>query len=168
MRAWPILVSLIGICLAAGLPVLRYAQKERDEAVAIRVLRQIQQAQERFGTAVGGYATTAESLTAGCPGVDAALPAEALGDLDAAGYALQLRAAAGGTIVGQDCHGRATATDYYLAAAPRTARETADKAFAGSADGQLFFFVDGVAPREADMAGGLAIPIDALESFKIP
>jgi type II secretory pathway pseudopilin PulG len=168
MWAWPILVPVIGICLAAALPLARHAQKQRDEGAAVRALRNIQQVQGRFKAAVGSYATDAATLAAGCPGVDAALPADLFANLAGAGYVLQLRPAADGTTVGRDCHGRPTATDYYLAAAPRTSREAADKAFAGRADGQLFFFVDGVAPREADMAGGLAIPIDALESFKIP
>ena len=168
MRAWPILVPIIGICVVAGLPLGRYAQKGRDEAVAVQTLRQIQQAQERFRAVVGSYATDAVSLAAGCPGVDASLPADLLTNLDGAGYVLQLRAAADATTVGHDCHGHPTATDYYLAASPLTAQETADKAFAGRADGQLYLFVDGIPPSESDLASGLAIRLDEWDSFKIP
>jgi hypothetical protein len=168
MRAWPILVPIIGICVAAGLPLGRYAQKVRDEAVAVRTLRQIQQAQERFRAVVGWYATDAATLAAGCPGVDTALPADVFANLEGAGYVLQLRAAADGTTTGQDCHGRPIATDYYLSAAPRTAQETADKAFAGRADSRLYIFVDGIPPNESDLTSGLAIRLDKWDSFKIP
>jgi hypothetical protein len=168
MRAWPILVPIIGICVAAGLPLGRHAQKVRDEAIAVRTLRQIQQVQERFRAVVGWYATDAASLAAGCPGVDAALPADVFANLDGAGYVLRLRAAGDGTSMGQDCHGRPIATDYYLAAAPRRAQEAADKAFAGRADGQLYLFVDGIPPTESDLTSGLAIRLDEWDSFKIP
>ena len=34
---------------------------------------------------------------------------------------------------------------------------------------RVYVFVDGVAPREADMApGGLATPLEAMPSFRIP
>jgi hypothetical protein len=168
MRLWPILVPLLGICVAIGEPLVRSASKHRDEAAAVISLRRIQEAQGRFKTATGFYATDVASLAGGCPGFSAALPAATLDDLHRAGYVVQLRAARGALIMGVDCHGRPTASDYYIAATPDTVRQAADKAFAGRADGQLFFFVDGVAPREGDMTGGLAIPIDQLDSFKIP
>jgi type II secretory pathway pseudopilin PulG len=168
MRMWSILVPLIGICVAAGQPLARYAARQRDEAAAVSALRRIQEAQERFRTSVGGYATDVESLVTGCSEGRAGLPSTVFDELAGAGYVVQLRAAADAAVEGQDCQGRPTATDYYLTAAPRTAHETADKAFAGRADGQLFFFVDGVPPREQDLAGGLAISVDALDSFKIP
>jgi hypothetical protein len=168
MRARPVWVPLIGICVAAGLPLTRHVQKQRDEASAVRVLRQVQAAQERFKAVAGWYATDAASLVTSCPGGDAVPPATIFAPLERAGYRLQLRAAIGAMATGQDCHGRPTATDYYLAAAPQTALEAADKAFAGRADGQLFIFVDGVPPRESDMASGLPITIDEMEAFKIP
>jgi hypothetical protein len=168
MRLWPILVPLLGLCVAAGEPLVRYAAKHRDEATAVRSLRRIQEAQERVKAATGSYATHLASLAAGCPGVSEPLPGATLDDLDRAGYVVQLRAAHDALATGHDCHGRPTAADYFLAAAPGNARAAADKAFAGRADGQLYFFVDGVAPREQDMTGGLAISIDQLDSFKIP
>lgn len=168
MRAWSILVPLVGILVAAGVPLARYAAKQRDEAAIVRSLRQVQVAQERFRAAVGAYATDVASLAAGCPEGVASLALAVFDELDRAGYVLLLRAAEGALATGQDCHGRPTASDYYVAAAPQTAWTAADKAFAGRADGQLFIFFDGVPPREADMTGGLAVSIDAVESFKIP
>jgi type II secretory pathway pseudopilin PulG len=168
MRVWSILVPLVGICVALAQPLARYASQQRDEAAAVRALRQIQEAQERFKAAVGSYATDAATLVASCPDADAALPATVFAALERAGYLVQLRTARGATVTGHDCHGRPTATDYYLAAAPQAAWEAADKAFAGRADGQLFIFVDGVPPHESDMASGLPIKIDEVETFKIP
>jgi type II secretory pathway pseudopilin PulG len=168
MRVWSILVPLVGICIAVAQPLARYASKQRDEAAAVRALRQIHEAQEHFKLAVGSYATDAASLVTNCSGVEAVLPATVFAAFERAGYLVQLRAARGATVTGHDCHGRPTATDYYLAAAPQAAWEAADKAFAGRADGQLFIFVDGIPPRESDMTSGLPMMIDEMETFKIP
>jgi hypothetical protein len=167
MRVWSILGPIVGVCLAIAQPLARYAEKQRHETAVISSMRQLQEAQQRFTDAVGGYATDVAALAAGCPGASP-IPPAVFKTLDDAGYALQLRASSDSAAAGLDCHGRVTATNYYVAAAPQTARETSDKAFAGRADGQLFFFVDGVPPGESDMTSGLAIPIDALGSFKIP
>jgi Tfp pilus assembly protein PilE len=167
MQVWSILGPIVGVCLAIAQPLARYAEKQRHEAAVISSMQQLQQAQHRFTAAAGGYATDVATLAAGCPGASPVPPAvfKALYD---AGYGLELRPSSDSAAAGLDCHGRVMATNYYVAAAPQTTRETADKAFAGRADGQLFFFVDGVPPGESDMTSGLAIPIDALKSFRIP
>jgi len=168
MRVLSILVPVVGACVAAGLPLARYAEKQRHEAVAVSALRSIHDAQQRFKAALGGYATDLGTLGSGCPGNVDGVAADILDDLGDAGYVLELRAAADAMSAGQDCHGRPMATDYYISARPRTVREAAEKAFAGRADGELFVFVDGVPPREADMTSGLATTVDELNSFKIP
>ncbi len=71
MRVWSILVPLVGMCIAVAQPLARYASKQRDEAAAVRALRQIHEAQERFKAAVGSFATDAATLVTSCPGVDA-------------------------------------------------------------------------------------------------
>ena len=167
MRVLSILVPVVGACVAAGLPLARYAEKQRHEAVAVSALGRIHDAQQRFNVASGGYATDLATLSSGCPGlVDAG--ADIFDDLVNAGYVVELRAAVDATPAGKDCQGRPTATDYYISARPRSAWEAAGKAFAGRADGQLFVFVDGVPPRESDMTSGLAITVEAMNSFKIP
>jgi len=168
MRVLSILVPVVGACVAAGLPLARYAEKQRHEAVAVSALRSIHDAQQRFKAALGGYATDLGTLASGCPGNVDAVAADILDDLADAGYVLELRAAADAAITGEDCQGRQTASDYYLSARPRTAREAAANAYAGRADGQVFVFVDGVPPRESDMASGLAMTVDAMTSFRIP
>ena len=168
MRLWSILLPVIGTCVAAAIPLARYAEKQRDEAVAVNALRQIQDAQERVRDAAGAYATVLATLVEGCQGGAAALPATVLGELTAAGYVLHLRAAVDAAPGGTDCAGHPLASDYYVAASPATAGEAAEKAFAGRANGRLFVFVDGIAPSEADIASGLATPLDEINSFKIP
>ncbi len=163
-----ILVPLVGACVAAGLPLARYVEKQRHEAVAMTTLRQIHDAQQRYKAASGGYTPDLATLASGCPGKVPPLPADILDDLAGAGYVLELRAATDATPAGEDCQGRPMATDYYVSARPRTAWEAAGKAFAGRADGELFVFVDGVPPRESDMTSGLPITVDELDSFKIP
>jgi hypothetical protein len=168
MRLWTLAVPILGTWLVAGMPVATYLEKQRHEQLAIDTLGQIHQAQERLRAASGGYATDVATLVRGCEDGGAAVPHEILDDLASAGYVLQLRAAVDATVIGQDCAGRPLASDYYVSAAPRTAWEAAGKAFAGRAGGQLFVFVDGIPPREADLITGLSTPVDALDAFRIP
>jgi hypothetical protein len=168
MGLFAIVVPILGACVAAGLPLARYVEKQRHEAVAITTLRQFHDVQQKYTTTLGGYVTDLATLASGCPGKVAAVPADTFDDLAGAGYVLELRAATDATPVGQDCRGRPLATDYYVSARPRSAWEAADKAFAGRADGEVFVFVDGVPPRESDMTSGLPITVDELDSFKIP
>jgi hypothetical protein len=168
MWVFAVLVPILGACVAVGLPLARYLEKERHEAVAIATLRLIHDAQQHYKTVLGGYVTDLQTLVTGCPVNVEAVAADIFDGLAGAGYVLELRAAVGATSSGEDCHGRPMATDYYVSARPRTAWEPAEKAFAGRANGQLFVFVDGVPPHESDMASGLAITVDAMKSFKIP
>lgn len=167
MRFWTTVVPVIGACAVAAVPLVRYGQKQHAEATALAMVRTLQDAQERFRSATGGYALEVESLVAGCPGAEG-LPPGVLDELAASGYVVTLRAAESVTASGRDCGGRPIASDYYLAAAPRSGREAATRAYASRSDRRLFAFVDGVPPRESDMANGLAIPVEALESFDIP
>jgi type II secretory pathway pseudopilin PulG len=168
MWAWTVITPVIGLCLVAGWPVARYAQKQRDEARAVSTLGDIRRAQERFRTRNDGYATDLATLLAPCPGQTADLPAAILDQLTEAGYALTLRQATDAEEMGRDCHGRPLASDYYVAAAPRTAWEVAGKALAARSDGPFHVFVDGVPPRESDMTKGLATTVDRLDTFRIP
>lgn len=70
--------------------------------------------------------------------------------------------------MGTDCHGRATSSDFYAAVAPRSALD-GRQAMAMLSWGRIYVFFDGIAPLESDMGPrGLAVPLDRLESFKIP
>jgi hypothetical protein len=60
------------------------------------------------------------------------------------------------------------ASDYYSAAQPITPLD-GRQAFAMTARARIYVFFDGIAPRESDMRpGGLAVPLDTVERFKIP
>jgi hypothetical protein len=168
MRLWILVAPIVGTCLTAGLPLATYVDKQRHEQQAISTLGRIHEAQERFRAVFGGYATDVATLVRGCDGARGLLPPAVLDDLVRAGYVLELRAAREVTLMDRYCEGRSIASDYYVSAAPRTAWQAASNAFAGRADGQLFVFVDGIPPRESDIAAGLAIPVRALESFRIP
>jgi hypothetical protein len=163
-----VLVPLVGILTAAGVPLARYALMERHERTAVAVLQRVQAAQAQFHRRAGGYASDAASLTTACPGETPVLPAESVQALGAAGYTLTVRPAQGAAAVGMDCHGRAVVADYYVAAAPTSSRVAAREAFAGRGDGRLYVFFDGLAPREADLGTGLATPLDARDALRIP
>jgi hypothetical protein len=168
MRA-TILIPLAGIAVAVAVPLVRYAQAQRDELIAIEVLAEVRAAQERFRMQSGGYATDAASLVAGCAGSRSALDPRMLGRLSGSGYTLALRAARGvAASPGRDCHGRALTADYYAAVAPVDASRAAQQAFAAQAAGDIFIFYDGIAPTEADIAQGLATPLAERSRFKIP
>jgi type II secretory pathway pseudopilin PulG len=167
MRALSVVIPIVGIVFMAGVPLWRYAERERNERGAIDALHAVHAAQRAYRAAGSGYATDIAALSAPCGGV-APLAGDVLERLAAFGYTVRLRAAEGARATGSDCQGRGTSSDYYLAASPVSAHTAARQAFAGRADGRLYLFVDGIAPREADMDGGLATPVELRESFRIP
>ena len=165
---WTVVLPLVGGIIAAAVPLVRYAHMRRDERVAIDVMAQMHGAQVAFQRRAGGFATDETSLTTRCDGHEPALSRDVLGRLEAAGYGLQVRAAEGAGVTGRDCLGRDVATDYYVAIAPLSPATRARQAFASRGDGRVYLFVDGLAPRERDMTSGLATPLEARDSFRIP
>lgn len=168
------LLAVAGVLATVARPVMMYVRMNRAEhfaAVALRTLADAQRAFRSSGGA-GGYATELASLTIPCPGqtvaaltLDPRLGSQANGSQ---GYILQLRQARQAVQVGTDCHGRPTASDYYAAVRPAT--ELAGRqALAATSRGRIYLFFDGIPPAEDDMgAGGLAVPLERLPSFKIP
>ena len=168
---WRRLVPLTGTALLLAWPLGRYALKVRDEAQALNVVHEIRRAQEVFRSSVqgAGYVGSIESLTTGCGAVPAPMSRVTLADLERAGYIMQLRPSASSRPMGQDCHGRPMADDYYLGVQPAEAAVAGQRAYGATSRGDVFVFFDGVAPHEQDMtAGGLAKPQEALSAFKIP
>jgi hypothetical protein len=164
-RALPVLV----VVAAAAVPLVRHVREVRAERVGADVARLVVEAQWWFRAAGTGYATRLASLTTPCPGVArAALDASVIARGVAAGYEVTLRAAEGASWRGPDCHGHPTAENFHLGVQPR-APAPPRLAFGATAQGGIFLFVDGIAPRERDMEpGGLAVPIDADGAFRIP
>jgi type II secretory pathway pseudopilin PulG len=164
-------VPVLGIVIAVGIPVMRYASKDARERAAITALGQVHAAQEAFKSRTGGYATELASLTAlpsRCGAVHPVLAADVVAAIDGAGYALQLRVAHGAVLAGHDCEGRPLASDYYVAAAPTSSSAPVPQAFAAQKGGRIYLFYDGIPPREADIASGLATAVDERETFRIP
>ncbi len=168
---WRVILPLVGIALAVAVPLARHAQKVRAEHTAAEFLAHVRAAQQRFREEhqSAGYASALASLTTACPGSGGAAMGQPTATLIDAGYHVRLRPADGAVTVGDDCHGRPLASDYYVAAEPISAETPAQQAFAVTAAGRVFVFFDGIAPRERDMAaGGLATPLDRLDVFTIP
>jgi type II secretory pathway pseudopilin PulG len=169
MRQWIVLVPVIGMLAAAALPITRYAMKQRHEQTALEIMEDVRAAQERFREANGGYASDLASLVRPCHSTPAALGGSRLDELRSAGYVLTLRgefSPAGPS--GADCHARPLAADYFLTAAPVSAEEAAQQAFAARAQGDVVIFYDGIAPRPEDLATGLPTPAAERDTFKIP
>lgn len=146
----------------------QYRMRDAEKAAAATMAAVIE-AERAFRRAGGrgGYATDLQSLTTPCPGEQTSALS---GDLPVAKYDYRVivRAAARALTNGTDCHGRPTATDFYTATAPAHAW-AGRQAMAATAWGRIYVFFDGLAPAERDMeTGGLAVPLDTLDTFKIP
>ena len=168
VRDWIMVFPVIGTIVTASVPVTQHVTRQRHEQIAVDVIQQVHQAQLAFHTRWGGYAADIASLTTPCPSSAPVLAGHQLSFLEESGYSLQLRAAHGAGASGRDCFGAALVDDYYVGAAPSSVAEAAQKAFGGRADGRVYVFFDGIAPRESDMSAGLATPLDTVEAFKIP
>ena len=167
MPRWTWLLPAVGIVTVVAVPFVRLAQKSRSETNALEVLQALHAAQTEFRRVHNGlgYATTIESLRP-CPDGRAGVSVDARA---AAGYEVKVRAAEGATALPLDCHGRPTASDYYASAAPTSVESAGQQAFAMTGAGRVYVFFDGIAPIERDMAAdGLATPLEAVPSFKIP
>lgn len=162
------LVALAGMATAVALTVFSYARMRQAERGAAATLVSVGNAQRAFRgrSGHGGYATDVASLMTPCPGEERA-PLDP-GQGTARDYTLLVRAAAGAATVGADCHGRPMASNYYAAAQPATPL-AGRQAFAMTSGARIYVFFDGLAPREADMGrGGLAVPLETVDRFKIP
>jgi hypothetical protein len=168
VREWIMVFPIIGTMVTASVPVTQHVTRQRHEQSAVDVIQRLHQAQLAFHTRWGGYAADIASLTTPCPSSEAVLAPDQVSSLEASGYSLQLRAAQGARAAGRDCFGVTLVDDYFVAAAPMSVDEAGQKAFGGRADGRLYVFFDGIAPRETDISAGLATPLDTVESFKIP
>ena len=161
------------IVLAAGLigwVVAGHVARLRVEAIGVGFVTELHDAQFAFRAAAGGFASHLDSLTARCPdGGGPWLGAATLDRLAEAGYRVTLRSREGARTLGSDCHGRPFVEDYYVGLEPGGSRQAALRAYGSNSARRVYVFVDGVAPREADMEpGGLATPLEAMPTFRIP
>lgn len=170
-RAWLLGVPMLGIVVVTLIPFVRHAQQTRAESTASAFLGRVHAGQQAFRESHGnaGYASALDSLTMPCRGGNGVpIPASDVTALERAGYDAILRPAELAVSAVKDCHGRPLVSDYYAAVSPRSVQSPGRQAFAVTSSGRIFVFFDGIAPLERDMAGGLATPLDALDTFKIP
>jgi hypothetical protein len=141
-------------------------EAEGTAASTLEVITEAQRAFRKTGGR-GGYATDLNSLMQPCAGETHAVLPPTL-PTAAVEYTVVVRAARGAAAVGADCHGRPTATDFYVSAQPLH-EWAGTQAMAATSWGRIYLFFDGLAPTEHDIeAGGLAVPLDTLGTFKIP
>jgi hypothetical protein len=162
-----IVAGVAGAAAGVAVQVQSQLRMRAAEDAAARTLSAILDAQRAFRRATGGYATDLASLTQGCAAQPTPMLRQPLstGEYD---YRIVLRAAARATAAGNDCHGQPTASDFYAAASPAQAW-AGRQAMAVTGRGRIYVFFDGIAPSERDMeTGGLAVPLDTLDTFKIP
>ena len=170
-RGWLLGVPMLGIVVATLIPFVRHAQQTRAESAASAFLGRVHAGQQAFRVSHGnaGYASALDSLTMPCRGGnEVPIRASDVAALERAAYDAILRPAQLAVSAAKDCHGRPLVSDYYAAVSPRSVQSPGRQAFAVTATGRIFVFFDGIAPLERDMAGGLATPLDALDTFKIP
>jgi Tfp pilus assembly protein PilE len=164
-----IAVAVAGVVAAVSIQVRAQFRMRDAEKAAAATLNAIVEAQRAFRKAGGrgGYATDLQSLTEPCAGEGAAVLA---GTAAIAGYDYRVvvRAAERAAMAGTDCHGRPVASNFYASVRPAHAW-AGRQAMASTARGRIYVFFDGLPPVERDMdAGGLAVPLDTLDTFKIP
>ena len=168
VKNWAVVVPAVGVVIAVSAPLVRYAARERNERTAIMLVTQVHRAQLALRSQAGGFATDVNSLLMPCPGNAALLGSAAIEELARSDYRLELRAAAGARVDMVDCNGRPLATDYFVTATPVAPTSAGRQAVAGRSDGRVYLFYDGLAPREIDIDRGLATPVAARDTFKIP
>jgi len=159
-------VGLTGIVFAVAVPVRSYEHARSAERAAEETLLAIGNAQIAFRVhnGAGGYAADLASLATACPG---STEPSAFSNVHPSDYSFLIRPALRSKPVGRDCHGRETVSDYYAAAEPKPG-STPRQALALTSRGRVYVFFDGVAPTESDMElGGLAVPFDQLDTFRV-
>jgi type II secretory pathway pseudopilin PulG len=162
-----VVAGVAGAAVSVGVQVQSQLRMRAAEDAAAETLSAIREAQRVFRRATGGYATDLASLTRGCPSQAVAMLREPLATAEYE-YRVVLRASSRAMEAGSDCHGKPTASDFYAAVSPGQPW-AGRQAMAVTSRGRIYVFFDGIAPVERDMdTGGLAVPLDALDTFKIP
>ena len=162
-----IVAGVVGTAVSVAVQVQSQLKMRAAEDAAAATLSAIVEAQRAFRRATGAYATDLASLTEGCPAQSVPILREPLATVEF-DYQVVLRESTRATQADRDCHGKPTASDFYAAAAPLHAW-AGRQAMAVTSRGRIYVFFDGIAPVERDMeTGGLAVPLDTLDTFKIP
>lgn len=148
-----IVVAVIGVVAAVGVPSLLRARISANEASAIASLRAISTAEATYFAHAGtnGYARSLATLARSCPGATQPFisPDLAVDPSLKSGYTVALQASAAAQPARPDCNGTATDSDFYATAAPTSHGTTGVRAFATNNRGSIYYDQTGVAPTEA-------------------
>jgi prepilin-type N-terminal cleavage/methylation domain-containing protein len=151
-----IVVAVIGVVAAIGIPSLLRARVAANEGSAIASLRIIGTAQAAYYAHAGtsGYARSLTTLATSCPGNNEPFisPDLALDPSVKSGYRFVLQASAAAQPARPDCNGTATDSDFYATAVPLSHGTSGVRAFATNNRASIYFDPSGVAPTEAAMA----------------
>lgn len=158
-----LVVAIIGIIAAIALPAMLRARMSGNEAAAIGSMRSLNSGETSYAatTGHGGFAGLLATLSTPCPGsVAAFISADLSSDPSVkSGYVITVTRSASSVPGGDDCNGTPTESGYYATALPVVAGNSGQRGFATAGSGTIYFDGTGVAPTEAQMAAGVATPI---------
>ncbi|MGH9310024.1 MAG: type IV pilin protein [Vicinamibacterales bacterium] len=150
-----IVVAVIGVIAAIGIPSVLRARVSANESSAIASLRAISTAEATYFAHAGtsGYAGSLATLARSCPGGTQPFisPDLAFDPSLKSGYTVGLQASATAQPSRPDCNGTATDSDFYATAEPVSHGNTGVRAFATNNRGSIYYDQTGVAPTEAAM-----------------
>jgi type IV pilus assembly protein PilA len=149
-----IVVAIIGIIAAIGVPGLLRARMSASEASAIASLRAINSAEVAYSSAGGGgFAERLSVLQIPCGTSTQAFLSPDLTDGGVkSGYTITLGQLTGGNPNGVDCNNTPAFSSYFATAVPVDVN-TGSRGFATMASGTIFFTTDGTAPPETGGVG---------------
>jgi type IV pilus assembly protein PilA len=156
-----IVVAIIGILAAVGVPMLLRARISSNEASAIGSLRVIITAQADFVAASRGFADDLATLAGACPGSTVPFISPDLGvnDIIKSGYRFAAEAGDGAVAGPDDCFGNATQTNYYASATPIAVGMSGSRAFAANHGATVWQDTSGVPPSEPFTIGPGVTPL---------
>jgi type IV pilus assembly protein PilA len=138
-----VVVAIIGIIAAIGMPGLLRARMSGAEASAIASLRTISSAEAAYSSSAagGGYATSLAVLGASCPGATLGFisPDIAFDPARKSGYQIVLGAATGDAEIAKDCNGASARSGYFGTATPVVKGTSGNRSFSTEASGTVRF-----------------------------
>lgn len=157
-----IVVVIIGVLAAIGIPGLRNARMTGQEASAVVSLKAINGAQVIYAASCGHNAYAVQFSVLGTPppgGTTAYLSADLglMASPQVNGYFFALSAGAGDRPGSMDCSGNLTHSTYYATAVPLSFGSTGTKSFATNASNTIWQVSAAAAPTEP--FGPPAIPV---------
>lgn len=156
-----IVVAVIGILAAIGVPMLLRARISSNEASAIAATRIIITAQSHFEAFSRGFADDLTTLGSTCPGATVPFITPDLGvnDIVKGGYRFAAAPGMDATPGPNDCFGNPTQTTYYVTVTPIAVGMSGVRAFATNASSTIWENTAGIPPPEPFTIGPGVTPL---------